>query len=558
MNKKVLTILVVSVVIIIVIMLRVTEGFTGTETGTEVALMDQNAAVSSEAQAVSNQDSNETIAENMSYYTELIKGGVIDKKIVDTLAGLTTDKNIKITSDDISVCNKGDKCALTIQPTQTQIFGTTKDAVVNISNVMSIQESSKVIGLYDSQIRLRNANDGNHVLKYSSSVDGPMLAGHQGGELVCTRGSLATSHKDANQQVLRWAQDRITINQRPLHLRSFDDTSHRLAHIPSLGNVRINGPELRGYQSGCLTTADSGSIRASLIWRNDRVSINDNFLFLRGIDDMYHTIRYKFDKNNNEDGIEIRGYGGGILKSSGGSEQNILQWAPDRVAVFNKPIHLYSYNDSNHLIKYTDSINGITINGPEVRGWLGGCLTSRGGQDICLQWRYNALAINSRPMYLKDINTASDLITYDSSVNGVEIRGTTGGKLTVNGYGTVLAWSTSGVKATTFIGNLIGTVSTTSDIKLKKNITDIDKQSYEKMYCINTKKYQLKDDAEEKVHYGVIAQEIEELYPELVSVQENDTKAVNYMELIPILIGNMKALRHELDELKKCTSNFEF
>ena len=51
--------------------------------------------------------------------------------------------------------------------------------------------------------------------------------------------------------------------------------------------------------------------------------------------------------------------------------------------------------------------------------------------------------------------------------------------------------------------------------------------------------------------YGVIAQEIESVMPELVDTRESGYKAVNYEKIVPILIESIKELQREVEELKK-------
>ena len=51
--------------------------------------------------------------------------------------------------------------------------------------------------------------------------------------------------------------------------------------------------------------------------------------------------------------------------------------------------------------------------------------------------------------------------------------------------------------------------------------------------------------------YGVIAQEIEEILPELVDTRENGYKAVKYDKLVSLLIEGIKELSQEVNELKK-------
>lgn len=50
---------------------------------------------------------------------------------------------------------------------------------------------------------------------------------------------------------------------------------------------------------------------------------------------------------------------------------------------------------------------------------------------------------------------------------------------------------------------------------------------------------------------GVIAQEVENVLPEIVTTRENGYKAVKYEKIIPVLIQAIKELKAEIDELKK-------
>ena len=97
-------------------------------------------------------------------------------------------------------------------------------------------------------------------------------------------------------------------------------------------------------------------------------------------------------------------------------------------------------------------------------------------------------------------------------------------------------------------GNLTvdGVITTASDISLKENIQDISQEKINQVLKIEPKLYQFKSDPTKKQHYGVIAQELETLFPELVSNQSfhgTNKKHVDYLELIPLLIGKMKLMQ---------------
>lgn len=104
---------------------------------------------------------------------------------------------------------------------------------------------------------------------------------------------------------------------------------------------------------------------------------------------------------------------------------------------------------------------------------------------------------------------------------------------------------------------VMGTITNPSDIKLKENISDLTNDFCDNILKITPKKYNFIND-KKKEHYGIIAQELESIFPKLVinseiDILNNDAdeiKTVNYLELIPIMIAKMKIMQNEIDELK--------
>jgi len=92
-----------------------------------------------------------------------------------------------------------------------------------------------------------------------------------------------------------------------------------------------------------------------------------------------------------------------------------------------------------------------------------------------------------------------------------------------------------------------------SDRRLKENILPIE-NPLQKINSIGGYSF---DWNVEKQHiykgkdYGVIAQEIEEILPELVDTRENGYKAVKYDKLVSLLIEGIKELSREVNELKQ-------
>ena len=100
------------------------------------------------------------------------------------------------------------------------------------------------------------------------------------------------------------------------------------------------------------------------------------------------------------------------------------------------------------------------------------------------------------------------------------------------------------VQGTIFYGALSGL----SDIQVKSNIQPIESTS---LMDLKPCSFTYNKDKTNKVHYGFIAQEMEKIYPELISVHENThLKSIQYVELIPLLVYHIQQLQKEVDELK--------
>ncbi len=109
-------------------------------------------------------------------------------------------------------------------------------------------------------------------------------------------------------------------------------------------------------------------------------------------------------------------------------------------------------------------------------------------------------------------------------------------------------------------GNLYvdGSIINPSDLNLKQNIEVINPLLTNKLLELNPAKYTLKKDETNKIHYGFIAQDIEQIFPELVEkkpigLTHSDTyiKAVNYIEIIPLLVSKIKMIEEELKILRQ-------
>lgn len=96
----------------------------------------------------------------------------------------------------------------------------------------------------------------------------------------------------------------------------------------------------------------------------------------------------------------------------------------------------------------------------------------------------------------------------------------------------------------------------TSDIRMKENINNTEEfESYNKITKLNVKSYNYKNDINKKKIYGLIAQEVLDIIPEVVHISKTDElddfHQIHYTGLVPHLINCTKDLYKKLDEINE-------
>ena len=77
----------------------------------------------------------------------------------------------------------------------------------------------------------------------------------------------------------------------------------------------------------------------------------------------------------------------------------------------------------------------------------------------------------------------------------------------------------------------------------------------DRLLKISGKKYEWNEEMEKLdglvgSEYGVIAQEVQKEFPEMVSKQNDGYLMVDYIQLIPVIIESIRELKCEIDALK--------
>ena len=94
-----------------------------------------------------------------------------------------------------------------------------------------------------------------------------------------------------------------------------------------------------------------------------------------------------------------------------------------------------------------------------------------------------------------------------------------------------------------------GNFNTTSDIKLKENVVTLE-NSLDKIKAMRGVSFDWKDSGKSTI--GLIAQEVEQVLPELVEHnEEDDVKTVSYGNIVAVLIEAIKEQQEQIDALKE-------
>jgi hypothetical protein len=104
---------------------------------------------------------------------------------------------------------------------------------------------------------------------------------------------------------------------------------------------------------------------------------------------------------------------------------------------------------------------------------------------------------------------------------------------------------TTGVYLTS--GNTSWTAN--SDERLK-NITGNIENAIDSLLTLRTVKYTWKKDTSEKVNLGLIAQDVQKVFPEVIDTNADEMLGVRYQELVPVLVKAIQELKAENDNLK--------
>jgi len=192
----------------------------------------------------------------------------------------------------------------------------------------------------------------------------------------------------------------------------------------------------------------------------------------------------------------------------------------------------------------------------------------------------------SNQLYISNSNTSTPLIWGDFANTRIKLDGNVGagGYSAYESYGLVVRGGTTNslrvytsagqTGSTLYVSGSIyatGTITSGSDKRFKKNVNNIE-GALDKVLSLNGVNYewrtpdeiqsfskQLSENEEEGLaltfpegkQIGLVAQDVEEIIPEIVFTDEEGFKSVDYTKLGPVLIEAIKEQQKQIEALKK-------
>ena len=195
-------------------------------------------------------------------------------------------------------------------------------------------------------------------------------------------------------------------------------------------------------------------------------------------------------------------------------------------------VTLDTYGHVTGLTSATETVtdSGNTITSIGTSGDLSsGNITLVAGGATTISKSGGTITISST-----DTNTDTNTITNNLAGNGISVSAATGNS-TIAMTGSFTGTFTASADVVAY-----------SDEKLKDNIETLDGS---KVFDMRGASFN-RNDQDGKLSSGVIAQELEEIAPELVHENEDGTKGVAYGNTVGYLIEAIKLLKAEIEELK--------
>ena len=159
---------------------------------------------------------------------------------------------------------------------------------------------------------------------------------------------------------------------------------------------------------------------------------------------------------------------------------------------------------------------------------------------------YSSFAIGQYNNSLSSITTNGNATAFDLNNTAFVIGNGTASDAKSDAFKVLFSGDATIGKDLTIKGDIL----VSSDARLKANIVSLG-STLAKLLLIDGKTYTMKKDGKQKI--GLLAQDIKNVFPELVSEDDHEMLTVNYQGLIPVLINALKEQDAKISRLEQLT-----
>ena len=164
--------------------------------------------------------------------------------------------------------------------------------------------------------------------------------------------------------------------------------------------------------------------------------------------------------------------------------------------------------------------------------------TITSANKFCITNTANGGTISYITPTTSDINEGTNLYYTDDRVNSRITTALQGGE--------IANIVTNIIQAQTVVAN--------SDIRLKENISKIQEHNISSLEPVQ---YMFKKDVTKRLRYGFIAQDVEEVLPDLVHTDDEGIKGINYQDIIALLVKDNQNLRKNVLGMANILADYE-
>jgi hypothetical protein len=206
---------------------------------------------------------------------------------------------------------------------------------------------------------------------------------------------------------------------------------------------------------------------------------------------------------------------------------------------------------SNVFVGYLSGVNNLTGSNNMFLGSNSGVSNTAGSYNVAIGDNAGITSqTGSNNMFLGS-NSGVDTDGWSSSIAlGREAMITKSHQMVIGSAGywidEISMVSSGGASCAQNINGLV----CSSDIRLKKNITDLDTNVLDTLTKIKTVTFNWKEGDDTGSHIGFLAQDMQQYYPQLVTTASNGYLQVNYAGMTPILTEGVRELNLKITDVE--------